>query len=58
MARARLNSVEEAPAEAPLTNEEMRAVSDEASLEAEESINEENLEDEVKKLEAEMAADK
>ncbi len=47
----------EEPTEQPLTSEEMKAVSDEASLEAEESITEENAEDEYQKLEAEIAAD-
>jgi uncharacterized membrane protein YccC len=48
---------EETPASAPLSSEEQKAVSDEFDLEAEEAIDEDNMNVEVEKLEREIAAD-
>ena len=48
---------EESPAEAPLSKEELKAVSEEFDLEADEAINEDNLTVEAEKLEKEIAAD-
>lgn len=49
---------EAAAVEAPMSNEELAAVTQEFELEAEAQINEENLEEEVAKIEAEIQADK